>query len=1079
MGVFGGRRKILLRANRAFSAVQTDLFAFGSGRVLSLAWALLEVAPIVHKPESAKASESAHAELRHRIEHAAHLLPAQGPITAFVHHNTLHAFEDLPFEKGVVKGGEVFGCHPFLPELRYRAKLERGRFTAKDIEAVLREDLGATAEVPIGPAGTRLQLQLGMLAHPLRTGPASELLWMIEETNALRKFRPATPVDTRETVIEATRHWIMRDLRNGATAEASTGIGEILTQLFERFDRKTMDAWEESTWETFCLHLLWMVCRAGVKRASETVPAPAGHLPPLRHCKLLHEVTGEDCDQLVDEILIRFCAAFLDQDFAARALPHRGKGFLTAFKSLYGESSAVSAPWLRAVASELNRTGCPLASIRESLDELGVRPDEEEEFLAQTLLALRGFAGMIWQVETRGDRVAKPAPPGSLIEYLAVRLILERGALKDVASDVMEFKGGLNSLRGHLLGKFVRHPASLDQRAFQIFQLAQVMAWTPELLWKETPEDWESLLREIEAFSAVERRRIYHLAFERRYRIQTLDAITLHSRRVREAGTLVTNGRRRFQIVCCIDDREESFRRALEEVAPDCETFGAAGFFAVAMNYRGAADAYFTPLCPVIIEPRHYVVEDVVYTHKRDEERKRRRRRTIGTVTHQVHAGSRTFAGGWLAAAVGSVASIPLVTRILFPRLASRMRGAMGGLVRMPAVTQLELERSEETPENKPGHIGYSIAEMAGIVERLLRDIGLTGNFSRLVIICGHGSSSLNNPHEAAYDCGACSGNKGGPNARAFALMANNRAVRAIVTGQGLEIPKDTVFLGAYHNTCSDRVDFYDLDKMPGSHAEDFERVRRDIEETRRRNAHERCRRFVSAPLDMEFEEALEHVEGRSEDLSQARPECGHATNALCFVGRRSWSRGLFLDRRAFLQSYDPAQDDHDGTILTRILQAVIPVCGGINLEYYFSYVDPVGYGCGTKLPHNITALLGVMNGPASDLRTGLPWQMVEIHEPVRLLFVIEATPGVIDKILDRNPPLAQLVRGHWVQLATVEPATSKIHRFKHGRFEEHTLENEALAMADSSPAWYRGWREHLGFASLGLGRAVKEELKA
>src|SRR5205814_7659413 len=115
-----------------------------------------------------------------------------------------------------------------------------------------------------------------------------------------------------------------------------------------------------------------------------------------------------------------------------------------------------------------------------------------------------------------------------------------------------------------------------------------------------------------------------------------------------------------------------------------------------------------------------------------------------------------------------------------------------------------------------------------------------------------------------------------------------------------------------------------------------------------------------------------------------------HATSALCIVGRRNRTRGLFLDRRAFLVSYDPSRDD-DGAILARIMAAVVPVVAGINLEYYFSYIDPTGYGCGTKLPHNVTSLLGVMDGAQSDLRTGLPWQMVEIHEPTRLAIVVES----------------------------------------------------------------------------------------
>lgn len=1050
--------------------------------------------------------------LRQVIEHAAHLLPAQGPITAFVHHNTLHAFEDLPFDEAVKHGARTFGCHPFLPEEHYHRELERGRILREDLAAELIDDLGDRAEDLLGFLGTRFHLRSAMLEQPFLLGPTTELRWFAAETDALRRFRTEVPGEGRKRVIRETQHWIMRDLCNGDgrsvsevdggdQTDADGGIRRILARMFEMFDKAGIESWNDANWEAFCLHLLWRICQHGVRklqRGDSPLPATAEpSIQSVRHRDLLLAATGSDSDQLVHDVLIRFCAAFVDQGFADWPLPAREEGFLAAFRKMYSTGRRPER-WLRGLRDECRQiepTGSgPLDSMLESLELLGAAREEWDTFVPATLLALRGWAGMIWQLETRGDRVAIPVPPGTLVEFLTVRLLLERLALAHVARDSLGYRGPLNELRAVLRSRSRRRQQdtlSTDQRAFLVFQLAQVRGWTPENLYRLPKWQWMTLLNEIDAFSSVERRRIFHHAYERRYRVQTLDALAEHARTRRRIASEATETasnhsasaqdrmpdndlsraqRTRapvFQIIFCLDEREESFRRHLEETAPDCETFGAAGFFSVAMHYRGAGDAHYVPLCPVVIRPRHYVAEDVAYTLVHSARRRRQTRRVLGTVTHRAHLGSRTFAGGWLAALAGSLASIPLVVQILFPRLSARIRQIGGSFVRPPVLTRLEFERINDPPGCEEGHIGFRVEEMAAIVERLLRDIGLTGNLARLVFIVGHGSSSLNNPHEAAHDCGACGGGRGGPNARAFAQMANDPRVRDVLTRSGLALPQGVVFVGAYHNTCDDSVSYYDLDRLPRSHRADFERVSEALDAARQRNAHERCRRFASAELSLSAEEALRHVEGRAEDLSQVRPEFGHATNALCFVGRRAWSRGLFLDRRAFMQSYDPAQDDGRHTILTGILHAVIPVCTGINLEYYFSYVDPTGYGCGTKLPHNIVSLLGVMNGAASDLLPGLPWQMVEIHEPVRLLMVVETTPAALLQIMEDNDAIARLCRGQWLQLATIDPATAEIQLFRHGAFERYRPESGKLPVVRSSVEWYRGWRDHLGFAAL------------
>jgi uncharacterized protein YbcC (UPF0753/DUF2309 family) len=1007
------------------------------------------------------------AELRQHIEHAAHLLPAQGPITAFVHHNTLHALEELPFDDAVRCGAAIFRCQPYLREAEYRRLLESQRITQEDIRAALLDDLGPRADGFVGRMGTRYHLRLAMLEHSLETATSHELRWLMAETEALWRFRREAPPHVRKRMIDETRHWVMRDLRHGASEgpPIPQRTRDVAAELMRRFGKSHIEQWDETVWEAFCLQLLWQVCRQGVQGVPTAADAGGA---AVRHRDVLLRATGEDSDPLVHETLIRFCAAFLDQGLAAWPLPHREQGYYEAFVALYRQGGAPPHPWYRGLPAELQRLARlgigPLDSIAQSLEALGVARGERETYVRESLLALRGWAGMIWQCETRPDRVAHPAPPGSLIGYLAVRLILERFALAYVARRALGYAGPLSGLR-EVLGTQARprkSPAAA-QRSFLVFQLAQVLGWTPQELHQLKQWEWAALVEDLEAFSPLDRRRVFHAAYERRYRLQALDAVAAYTRRAAPA-----DGVPRYQVICCIDEREESFRRHLEEIAPQCETLGAAGFFGVAMYYRGAADAHYLPLCPAIVRPAHFVREDAAYPFEAAHRRRARTRQALASALHRWHVESRTFLGGVLTALPGALASVPLVARVLFPRLTARVRRLFGHFVQPPPLTRLQLERVGAEPGPDNGHLGFSLEEMARIVERLLRDIGLVRRFSPLVVVMGHGSSSLNNPHESAHDCGACGGARGGPNARALAQMANDPRVRGLVAALGVTIPPGTVFVGAYHNTCDDGVTYFDLDRLPATHWELFDEVRRDIDLARQRNAHERCRRFESAPLSLTPEEALRHVEGRAEDLAQTRPEYGHATNALCWVGRRWRSRGLFLDRRAFLASYDPSQDDAEGSILTRILQAVIPVCAGISLEYYFSFVDSTGYGCGTKLPHNVTSLLGVMDGAASDLRPGLPWQMVEIHEPVRLLFLIETTPQRMLQIIDRNDAIRRLCRNAWVQIATLDPESSAIHVFREGDFEPYVPQCLELPAAESSLAWYRGWREHLGFAAIG-----------
>jgi hypothetical protein len=528
-------------------------------------------------------------------------------------------------------------------------------------------------------------------------------------------------------------------------------------------------------------------------------------------------------------------------------------------------------------------------------------------------------------------------------------------------------------------------------------------------------------------------------------------------------------GRPAAQVFFCIDEREESMRRALEEVDPQVETFSSAGYFGVAVDYKGIDDAHSAAFCPVVVKPEHAVLERPKAEDSELLERRRWRRRVLGWLMRSSFVSSRTLMRGWLStSALGLLSAVPLIGHLLAPRQYARLREWLNKAFLPEPRTELTLMRNTVQSQSAVSGLmtGFAPAEKTERVASVLGPAGLTRNFARAVVILGHGSTSLNNPHESAHDCGACGGRRGGPNARLFAAMANRPEVREGLRKSGIDIPTDTWFIGGYHDTCSDDVEFFDLDALPATHQADLDRIRESLNRARARDAHERVRRFESCPPQADPEGALRHVEGRSEHLAQPRPEYGHCTNAACIVGRRSLTRGLFLDRRSFLVSYDASQD-HSDQSLASLMAAVVPVCAGIGLEYYFSFVDNDRYGCGTKLPHNVTGLVGVMDGHASDLRTGLPWQMVEIHEPVRILFVVETTPERMEKVIQASFSLKQLVENRWIRVATIDPDSGRVHVRRDGGFEAFEGPVERLPVALSSAEWYSGKLEHLAMASI------------
>jgi uncharacterized protein YbcC (UPF0753/DUF2309 family) len=83
--------------------------------------------------------------------------------------------------------------------------------------------------------------------------------------------------------------------------------------------------------------------------------------------------------------------------------------------------------------------------------------------------------------------------------------------------------------------------------------------------------------------------------------------------------------------------------------------------------------------------------------------------------------------------------------------------------------------------------------------------------------------------------------------------------------------------------------------------------------------------------------------------------------------------------------------------------------------------------------------LIGVANGMEGDLRTGLPYQMVEVHDPVRLMMIVEQDPEIVLRVIKSSEPTYEWFINEWQHLVVVCPETHVFYQFKDGNFNEYT----------------------------------------
>jgi len=1036
--------------------------------------------------------------IREAIHHFEHVLPGQAPIKDFVHHNTLHGFQHLKFQEALAEAKRITGANGYLPPETFRQYLRQGRITREDLTAVLDQDEGLhTQEVlfqgPDGPI-TRGDIYLAGLIHPLKPVTGCQLNWQIEEQDALRAFQPDVDRESRRRLLLAARSaepGAIEALWNACLQTLDLHYflqhpEELLDLSPDQAEGMLEELLPEQSAESGAAGVRQQMLKESCERVCGLLERVGDDLT-LRG--LLRLLTGKDLLEELQPYLLRHLSNFLDQGMAAWHHRDRSEGFYSVWRrSAEGNLSWIFedlTDWLHHLESLPED---PLETIIEELKRLDLPRERWTGYLERLALELPGWSGMfLWRHLNPGYQ--HQTQPVRMLDYLAVRLVMERMFARRLCAEQWNIEPALDTLRWY----FRRHPSELMVRhalfgerlpeylasraqrlilrpeesvgeaepqqwqhlaqliwtwqqspaagrgsgydvyrhAWPLFRLAQHLGLPAATIANLSTQQVRGIFDCLQRLDAESAGFIWLRAYENHYRDQILNALANNHGRGRWAERSPL--RPTAQLVFCMDEREEAIRRHLEERNPSIETLGAAAHFGVPHWFRGLDDSEPTGLTPVVIVPSNEIRELLrpgSETLKKEHDRRRGWRIQARDLLHQEIRRNLISSSAAISASA-PMALAALAGKVLAPLQFGRWAEALRSRFDLELPTRIAFTAESYQGEPSPDNIqlGFTTEEQALRVGNFLRTIGLAKGFAPLVVIMGHGSDSQNNPHIAAYDCGACSGNHSGPNARMFAAIANRPQVRALLRERDIHIPDDCWFLGAEHNTCNEKITWYDLDLVPESLHPQREQLLNAVAEACIDSAHERSRKFASAPPRPDRRQAHDHIVGRSYDFSQARPELGHATNACAVIGRRSVSQGAFFDRRMFLISYDPTTDP-DGAILEPLLLANGPVGAGINLEYYFSTVDNQGYGSGTKITHNVSGFLGVMDGTGSDLRTGLPKQMIEIHEAMRLQVIVEARTDVLTEIYMRQPPLQELIGNGWLLLSAIDPDNGEIHIF-------------------------------------------------
>ena len=726
-----------------------------------------------------------------------------------------------------------------------------------------------------------------------------------------------------------------------------------------------------------------------------------------------------DLDNKVHPLLFRILCSFLDQGIAIKDFPVANRSFLESIKEIE-QNSFVSFFKTKAVR-QLFLSGS--YTITGLLKKIVGKEEYFEQYLFDQHFAHHGWSGFISAVEDNPQTLLDTKRI-NLKELIVFELLLEL--------DTLNYELGSNWQP--LAIRVTEPPVDLFADVAKT-ELAEVLElWQDAFEWSYYDSVLKGMLLAApnparlnppEGGAFVSESSDINKGNQNADNNKTTQTIADSKAPLAGVGGLSSGGRGAvplsFQAIFCIDEREDSIRRHIEAVDKQCETMGAPGFFGVEFYFLQEGSKFYDKLCPAPVTPKFLIKESDARAPKKGEP----------LYTKHTHGFLTGFA---LSLSFGFWAFAKTVLNLFKPKMSPAISNAYS---HMDKQSVLSIENKNTSDIENGLQVGYTLDEMCARAEGFLRGIGLLTHFAPIVYVMGHGSSSANNPHHGAHDCGACSGRPGATNARVMAFILNHKKVREVLAAKKILIPASTQFIGSMHDTAADVIGYYDETILSEENAARHITNKKNFETALNLNAKERSRRFASINTKQELAKVRKAIHNRSVSLFEPRPELGHGTNTLAIIGRRKITKAMFLDRRAFMNSYDYTTDP-DGSVLTNVMKPIGLVCGGINLEYYFSRVDNIKMGAGTKLPHNVMGLFGVANSSDGDLRPGLPWQMIEVHDPVRLLVIVEHKPEIVLKAIQSSPDVFEWYKNEWVHIAALHPEEQQFYYFRNGEFEKY-----------------------------------------